>query len=316
MESSRHVVVGAGAVGSAVATLLSRQGHRVVVVTRSGSGPAEPGIERVAADAVDAEHLASLCTGAHALYNCANPPYHRWATDWPPIAAALLEAARRSGAVLATVSNLYGYGPVGGPMTEQTPLAATGTKGRVRARMWLDALAEHEAGRARVTEVRGSDYLGPGSQSQLGDQVVPRLLAGRAASILGEPDVPHTWTYTGDVARMLVTAAADERAWGRAWHVPSHPARTARDVVAMLCELAGVPPVPVRRIPAVLVRAGGLVVPLLRELPEVMHQHVRPWVMDSSAAGQTFGLQPTPWPELLRAHLDGYRGTTGRAATR
>jgi nucleoside-diphosphate-sugar epimerase len=313
MSTSRHVVVGAGAIGSGVATLLADQGFAVTVVTRSGSGPDHPRIERVAADAADGGHLAQLCTGATAVYNCANPPYHRWVTDWPPIAEALLQAAERTGAVLVTTSNLYGYGPVDAPMTESTPLAATGAKGRVRARMWLDALAAHRAGRLRTTEVRGSDYLGPRAQSQLGERVVPRLLAGRPASILGEPDVVHTWTYTGDMARMLVTAGTDERAWGRAWHAPSQPARTARDVVTELCALAGVEPVAVRRMPSLMLRAGGLFVPLLRELPEVMHQHTRPWVMDSSAAQQTFGLRPTPWRQLLLDHLDGFRAAATAA---
>lgn len=311
-ENGHHVVIGAGPIGATVATTLAGMGHRVRVVTRSGSGPRHPQIERIGADAADAGRLARLCTGAAAVYNCANPAYHRWATDWPPVADALLRAAERTGAVLVTTSNLYGYGPVDAAMTEATPLAATGTKGRVRARMWLDALAAHEAGRIRATEVRGSDYLGPGSQSQLGDRVVPRLLAGRPASILGDPEVIHTWTYTGDMARMLVTAGTDERAWGRAWHCPSPPARSARDVVAQLCELAGVPQVDVRRMSPLLIRAASPFIPLLRELPEVMHQHTRPWVMDSSAAQQTFGLQPTPWPHLLLAHLDGFR--SARAA--
>ena len=306
-QDERHVVVGAGAIGAGVAGLLAEQGCRVSVLTRSGSGPQHPLIERVAADATDADHLTRLCTGAAAVYNCANPPYHRWASDWPPIAAALLQAAERTGAVLVTTSNLYGYGPVNAPMTEQTPLAATGVKGRVRAQMWLDALAAHNSGRLRATEVRGSDYLGPRAQSQLGDRVVPRLLAGRAATILGEPDVLHTWTFTGDMAQMLVTAATDEQAWGRAWHCPSQPARTARDVVTELCALAGVEPVPVKRMSPLLVRVASPFMPLLRELPEVMHQHTRPWEMDSSAAQQTFGLRPTPWPQLLREHLNAYR---------
>jgi nucleoside-diphosphate-sugar epimerase len=306
-QDGRHVVVGAGAIGGGVARLLAEQGHRVSVLTRSGSGPQHPLIERVTADATDADQLTRLCTGAAAVYNCANPPYHRWATDWPPIGAALLQAAERTGAVLVTTSNLYGYGPVDAPMTEQTPLAATGVKGRVRAQMWLDALAAHRRGRLRATEVRGSDYLGPRAQSQLGDRVMPRLLAGKAVTILGAPDVVHTWTYTGDMARMLVTAAVDERAWGQAWHCPSHPARTARDVVTELGALAEVEPVLVKQMSPLLLRVASPFMPLLRELPEVMHQHTRPWVMDSSAAQQTFGLQPTPWPHLLRDHLEAYR---------
>lgn len=314
MSAQLHVVVGAGAVGTATAHLLADAGHAVRVVTRSGSGPDRAGVERVAADAADADRLLGLARGATAIYNCVNPPYHRWATDWPPVAAALLAAAEGSGAVLATVSNLYVYGEVDAAMTETTPMAATGTKGRVRRQMWLDALAAHEAGRARVTEVRGSDYLGPHAQSHLGDAAIRRLLAGKPVFVIGEPSAPHTWTATRDVARTLVRVAADEQAHGRAWHVPSHAPRTLSEVVADLCRLAGVRTVPVKRLPA-LVRVGGRpFVPFLRELPEVMHQHERPWVMDSSAAQAAFGLAPTPWEEILGELLTSARGSSGRRA--
>src|SRR5260221_544337 len=122
---SLHVVVGAGPVGTAVANQLAERGEPAPVIPRSGGGPAPRAVERVAADATDAERLAGLTAGAAVLYNCANPLYHRWLTDWPPIAAALLTAAERSGAVLAVASNLYGYGPVTGPITAYTPPAAT-----------------------------------------------------------------------------------------------------------------------------------------------------------------------------------------------
>src|SRR5258705_10017666 len=139
-----HVIVGSGPVGSGAATLLRDRGERVRMVTRRGTGI--DGVEAVAADAGNLERLTTLAKGAEAIYNCANPPYHRWPTQWPPIAAGLLAAAERTGAVLATTSNLYGYGPVDGPMTERSPLSATSVKGRVRVRMWLDALAAHQAG--------------------------------------------------------------------------------------------------------------------------------------------------------------------------
>src|SRR4051812_1210404 len=96
---SLHVIVGAGPVGSTTAELLAAAGHEVRVVTRSGSGPSHPLVERVAADVSDSEALAKLCIGADALYNCANPAYHQWATDWPPMARALLAAATATGAV-------------------------------------------------------------------------------------------------------------------------------------------------------------------------------------------------------------------------
>lgn len=244
--------------------------------------------------------------GAEVLYNCANPAYHRWATDWPPLAAALLTTAERTGAVLATVSNLYGYGPVSAPMTEATPLAATGRKGRVRARMWLDALAAHEAGRARVTEVRAADYIGLDSQSLLGDRVVPRLLRGRSVPVLRSADTPHSWSYIGDVARLLVTAGGDQRAWGRPWHVPSNPPRTQREAVADLAEIAGTGPVKVTETPRALLRLAGLFSPVLRELPEVAYQMERPFVLDSAAAQTAFGLAPTPWRQILAETVEFY----------
>ena len=303
---THHLVVGAGPIGSATARRLADSGERVVLVSRSGKGPAYPGIELRGLDAADAEQLLDAAADATALYNCANPAYHRWPTDWPPIAAALLAAAERSGAVLATVSNLYGYGPVDGPLTEDLPLAATGRKGRVRARMYADALAAHEAGRVRMTEVRGSDYVGPGAQSHLGERVVPRLLAGKGVSVLGDPDQPHSWTYTDDVARMLVTAAGDERAWGRAWHVPSNPARTQREAIADLARVADMAMVPVRAMPGPLLRALGLANPAIRELAETRYQFEHPFVMVSQQAEQTFGLRPTPWDEVLATTLRSY----------
>ena len=142
-----HVVVGAGWIGGGTASRLAEAGHQVRVVTRSGRGPAHPNIECVASDAARPGALAPLVAGADAIYNCANPRYGRWASDWPPIAAAMLDAAEHSGAVLVTMSNLYGYGPIDHPITEDDPLVATFTNGRVRAQMWNDAIAAHRAGR-------------------------------------------------------------------------------------------------------------------------------------------------------------------------
>src|SRR6202035_5628816 len=96
-------------------------GARVRVVSRSPR-PAEPGIKHVALDAASSGRLIEAAAGATAIYNCASPPYHRWAQDWPPLAAGISAAAEATGAVLVILSNLYGYGPVAGQLTEDLPL--------------------------------------------------------------------------------------------------------------------------------------------------------------------------------------------------
>jgi nucleoside-diphosphate-sugar epimerase len=303
-----HLVVGAGPVGSAVAQQLAGDGQDVIVVTRTGSGPQVDGVRRVAGDASDLDALLAGAPEAAAIYNCANPPYHRWTQDWPPLATAMLGYAERTGAVLAICSNLYGYGPVDGPMSETLPLATTGTKGRVRAQMWLDAKAAHDAGRIRATEVRGSDYICANESSLIGSsRVVPRILAGKTVSLIGSVDAEHSWTAPSDAAALLVAAAADERGWGRAWHVPSNTPRTQRQVVDDLADTAGVPHVKVSFIPPALLKVLGVFSPTIRELAETSYQRDRPFVLDDSAARVTFGLEPTPWPDILSAIIEEYR---------
>lgn len=296
-----HVIVGAGTVGSTLARLLAERGDRVRLITRSGGGPDHPGIERVAADAADAPTLRRLTNDAVALYNCANPPYHTWPTDWPPLAASLLTAAESSGAVLVITGNLYVYGPVDRPMTEDMPLAAPTVKGRVRVRMWQDALAAHRAGRIRVTEIRASDFIGP--RHTLVEMALPSIQAGRTVRLPVPLDVPHSFTYTGDVARLMVIAAGDERAWGRAWHVPSPEAMTAREMVLRVAKVAKQPEPTVRSLPKPMIRGAALFDRFVREFLEMRYQFERPFLLDSSAATATFGMRATDLDEALRASI-------------
>ncbi|WP_410616658.1 NAD-dependent epimerase/dehydratase family protein [Amycolatopsis sp. lyj-109] len=304
---SLHVVVGAGPVGTATARLLASRDEEVRLLSRSGSGPEIEGVRRVAADATDAATLARHADGAVALYSCGGPAYHQWATGWPPLGAALLRAAEASGAVLVTTGNLYAYGAVDGPITEQLPMRPNSVKGEVRAKLWADALAAHEAGRIRTADVRGSDYLGAGALSLFTAMVLPKVLAGKRASVPADLDAPHSWTHVGDVARTLVAVAADERAWGRPWHVPTAPAMSLRRLAGRAAELAGAPAARVATMSPFVLRLGGLFNPIARETVEMQYQLRRSFVLDSSAATAAFGIEPTPTDEALRETIDGLR---------
>lgn len=301
------IIFGAGPIGRGIADLAVADGHEVSLVSRRGSGSSRPGVRAIAADASDASRVADLVAGADVIVNALNPAYHRWATDWPPMADALLRGAESSGALLVTVSNLYGYGPTEGPLTEGLPLAATGTKGRIRAQMYDDALAAHTAGRIRTVELRASDYIGPGAESHMGDRVVPRILAHKSVKVVGAVDQPHTWTYTVDVARLAVAVATDPSSWGRAWHVPSSAPRTQQQVVADLAAAADMPVPSVSAYPSWLMSALGLVNPTIREIKETEYQFDRPFVMDSADAEAHFGMAPTPWAEVMAATVESYR---------
>ncbi|AJT65972.1 hypothetical protein T261_4318 [Streptomyces lydicus] len=312
---SLHVVVGFGPAGAATARLLAGKGHSVRVITTSGRSP-EPGIEHLALDATDSRRLTEAAQGAAAIYSCAAPPYHRWASEWPPLASSVCAAAEATGAVLVMLGNLYGYGPVDGPMTEDLPLAATGPKGRVRAAVWEQAQKLHEQGRIKAVEVRASDFFGPGvtDGGHLAARVMPRLLRGRPVTTLGDPDAPHSWTYLPDVAGALVEVAGEQRAWGRPWHIPTQPALATREMVNRLAAHAETGPVAVRRLSPAVLGLVSLFSPLLRELKEIRYQFDRPFVADTSAYEAAFALRATPVDEQIEATVSWWRerlATTG-----
>lgn len=302
MSSAPHVIVGAGPVGSSLARILAGDGEPVIVVTRSGSELGGDGIRSIAADASDPEALTRIASGAAAIYDCANPgSYTQWERLWPPLGSALLTAAESTGAVLVTVSNLYGYGPVTEPMTAQMPLNPTDHKGALRARMWEEARAAHEAGRIHATEARASDYIGPTLPvaSGLLARYAQSTLAGKPASVFADPDVPHAWTAIDDVARTLVMLGRDERAWGRPWLVPSNPPVSVREALRELSAAVGAPTPRLRVVPRWLLTAGGLVVPLLREVDGMLYQFDAPFEIDATETGQTFGIRPMNWDQLI-----------------
>ncbi|MEZ0108076.1 nucleoside-diphosphate-sugar epimerase [Catenulispora sp. EB89] len=293
-----HVIVGAGPVGTATAKVLAERGEQVRVVTRSGSGPEHANIERVATDATDADRLSALAEGAAALYNCASPAYHQWFADWPPLAAALLTAAERSGAVLTVANNLYGYGPVTGPIGPDTPLAATHPKLKLRADMYRDALARHQAGRIRMTEVRASDYIE--ANSILSYLLAKPLDNGKRAYVPAPLNVKHSWTAIADVARLLALVSGDERAWGQAWLVPTTAPLTVRELSDRYVAARGLKPAKLTQLPYAVLWGAGLFDKMSKELRATRYQFAKPFVLDSTLTEKTFGLAPTPIDDVLR----------------
>jgi nucleoside-diphosphate-sugar epimerase len=297
--SELHVVIGSGTVGSRVARLLAEHNKPVVVVSRSVAKTSHGGIDHALADARSLDSLKSVASSATVVYNCANPPYNKWEEEWPKLSEAVSGYAMAAGADLVICSNLYGYGPHEGVLTEDTPMRATWANGIARAQVWEESKAFHDAGKLRVTEVRGSDYLCANEQSRMGHRVIPNLLLGKPVQLLGSLDQPHTWTDPGDVARLMVTLAGDDRAWGRPWHVPSNEPRTQRQVVSDIAAELGVADYRLSAVGKPMEALLGFFSPLIRELNRGSYQFTRPFVMSSEAATKTFGLEATPWSQMI-----------------
>ena len=298
-----NVIFGTGAIGLAAAAVLTERGEKVRMVNRSGRAPAPDGVEVVGGDAADPAFAIAVADGARAVYQALNPPYHRWPQEFPALQAGVLAAARASGARLVSMDNVYNYGRPGGhPLVETRPDAAHTVKGRLRATMAAQLLAEHRAGRVEVVIAKASDYFGPGAgaQSNLGDRVFGPARRGRPASVLGDPDQLHTYTFVPDIGVALAELGTRDGVTGEVWHVPNDPAtRTTRELVGIAQRLVGRPGAGVRRTPTVLLRLAGVRDPAVRAILEMGYLFEEPFVVDSSKITERLGLRATPVEEAL-----------------
>lgn len=306
----RHVIVGKGPIGTTLALTLAARGEDVLVLSRSGGvghvpGLPVPDVESDAVDASNARTLSARSLGADVIYCCANVPYTKWLEEYPPLNEGIMGAAAHTGAVLVVAGNLYGYGEGSGPMQEDTPQVSVDPKGELRADLWREVKRRHDLGELRGTEVRGSDYLGAGAgpNSHVGDRFLKPLLAGKAVRPIGSADQPHSWTYLQDFADALVAAGATEAAWGSPWHVPSNAPITFRELAGKFAEAAHLPEPKISPMPVGMLRALGVVAPMMREIAREGYQFTEPFIMESTASSHVLGLEPTPWPEIIENTL-------------
>lgn len=288
-DTELHVILGAGQIGNRLADLLRGQGLRVRQVRR-GSG----GADVVSGDIRDLEFARRATAGAAVVYDCMNPAYHRWPQELLAIARGALHGAEQAGARLVALDCLYMYGRPEGPMREDSPMNPCSKKGELRVQLAELRLAAHRRGAVPVAIGRASDFFGADLQQSLwGDRFMRKILAGGKGEVFGDPDMPHSFTYAGDVARGLATLGRHERALGEVWHLPTPPAESTRALARRLGRALGVAG-EVKAVPRWLVRTLGVASPMMRELVEMIYQFEVPYVIDDSKFRAAFGDGATP----------------------
>jgi nucleoside-diphosphate-sugar epimerase len=305
--SGIHVVNGAGQVGTNIAEQLAAAGHQVRLLTRSGSGPEHPLIERRKVDVSKPEQLASAFEGAVAVYHCIHGSKYSakaWRAELPIAEQAVMDAAGMVGAVVVFPESLYSYGPVDRPMTEDTPRNATVGKLGIRAEL----LRARDAHSTPTVSVAASDFYGPHvKMSHAGERMVPTILAGKTMRVIGSLDQPHSFTYVPDLAAAMIKAATDRQLWNTFLHAPTAPAVTQRQLIEAYATAAGVAAPKMSAIPAWVLRASGPFSEQSRELAETSYQFAKPFVLDSSASERLLGLAPTPLDVAAKATVEYWR---------
>lgn len=314
MEDIKHVVLGAGPLGTSLAGLLAAEGEDVQLFSvMNNSAYDMPGTQPHAINGVDLAQVGQACKGAGVIYLCLNSHYVDWYELFPPRLEAAIEAAAASGAKLVYHDNVYMYGPVNGPLTENLPYTTDTRKGKLRGDMATTFAEAIQSGKLRGVTGRSADMYGPGAlnssfNSTLGQRHFYPLLAGETVSVLGDIDLPHTYAFVDDVSRGLITLAEDNDALGQVWHIPAAPTLSQRELMTIAFEEAGLPPkIRGSKVSGYFLRAIGLFQQDVAEVSELLYQFEEPLVVSHQKYAQAYGTAATPHRAALQQTLEWYK---------
>jgi nucleoside-diphosphate-sugar epimerase len=302
-----HTVLGAGPVAKATVTALLSRGLPVRVVHRSGTFPAQHGVEVVAADTSNLTQLTKAFKGSAVVYMCAMPAYHRWAEEFDVMMQNILQACATNGSAMVFADNLYMYqASPNAPLTENTPIKPTTRKGVVRARIAELVLQAHRDGTVKTAIARASDFFGPKVENaMLGGRFFPQLIAGKTVQWFGNTDMPHTFTYVPDFGNALVELGVDGKGWGEAWHVPQCITCSGREAAEAVAKLVN-QPAKLTMVGTWMLHMIGFFMPQAKEMIEMLPNFEAPYVVDDSKWRSRMKTKATPWDVALKETVFSY----------
>ena len=305
-------ILGAGgAISNQLMKLLAAKNQPFRLVGRNPKTTPDA-TETLAADLTDEDQAIRAVAGSSVVYLLVGLKYdHKlWQEVWPRVMNNSIEACKRAGAKLLFFDNVYMYGKVSGPMTEQTPFNPCSKKGEIRAKIATTLIDESKAGGLVAMIARSADFYGPDTRNGVPNLLVFEPFAKRRkASWLVNDSVPHSFTYTPDAAQSLVQLAERATAWNQTWHVPAAPdPLTGKEFVALAAKEFGVAPKH-RVLSRPILRIAGWFDPLVAESYEMLYQSDSPYLFDSSKFAREFGFAGTPYADGIRATAASFKRT-------
>jgi nucleoside-diphosphate-sugar epimerase len=305
-----HVILGAGGViANGLARELINRQIRPRLVSRTMHDMT--GAEWLAADLTAADQTREAVRGAAVVFLCAGLTYRYqvWREQWPRIMDHTIAACREEKAKLIFFDNVYMYGKVDGPMTEDHPYNPCSRKGDLRARLATQLMSEVRKGNICALIARAADFYGPAANqtSLMNLLVIANLAKGKKAQWLVNASAVHSFTYTDDAVRSLVILAEDESAWNQVWHLPTaSPPLTGKEYAALAAAALG----KANRLtvlPSGILAMAGLFDRTLRELQEMLYQYRYDYVFDSSKFEKAYQYTPVPYKQGIEETAASFR---------
>ena len=243
------------------------------------------------ADLMDAAQTREAVAGSRIVYFTAGlpPDTELWERQFPTMLRNALDACRATGAKFAYFDNTYMYPQDGRVLTEDTPFAPVGRKGRVRAQLADMVLEEMARGDIPVLIGRAPEFYGPGKTQGITNSLVfDRLKAGEKPRVPVRDDTLRTLIWTPDASRGLAALGNADDAYGQTWHLPCCDDRmTYRELVTQACRVYG-RPVSYKVMSKWSLDVIGLFSPQVRELRELLPRYQHDNLFESGKFKRSF----------------------------
>jgi nucleoside-diphosphate-sugar epimerase len=301
-----HTILGAGgAISNELVKILASRGKRIRLVGRNPKS--QEGVESLQADVSNLDQTVEVVAGSEIVYLLVGLKYDRnvWRDLWPRIMRNTIEACKRAGAKLIFFDNVYMYGRVTGPMTEETPFNPCSEKGEIRARIAAELLSEIKSGKLTTMIARAADFYGPNVKAGIPNVLIFNKFAAHSrANWLVNDSVRHSLTYVPDAALALAMLADHEPAWNQTWHLPTRGnPPTGREFIETVAQAMKVRPrYWVLRRP--VLKIAGWFDTATRELYEMLYQYDYEYLFDSTKFEKAFGFEATGYSAGIRATVE------------
>jgi nucleoside-diphosphate-sugar epimerase len=197
-----------------------------------------------------------------------------WETQFPLITRNVIEACKINGTKLVFFDNTYMYPQDDRVLTEQTPFAPLGRKGRVRKEMAEMVLKEIQSGALEAVICRAPEFYGPDkTQSITNNLVFNRIKEGKKLRVPLSANKKRSLIWTPDASRATALIGNTPDAFGQTWHLPVDESRpTYSEFIALAAEVYDMK-LPYAVIPKLVFKFGSLFNKQLKELQELLPRY-------------------------------------------
>lgn len=206
-----------------------------------------------------------------------------WEKQFPLILQNVIDACKINGTKLVFFDNTYMYPQDDSVLTEKTPFAPVGIKGRIRRKMAEMVLKEIESGELEAVICRAPEFYGPGkTQSITNTLVFDNIKENKKLKVPLSAHKKRSLIWTPDASRATALIGNTPDAFGQTWHLPvdkSHP--TYQEFIRIASGIYG-KDLQYSVVSKFLFKIGSLFNPKVKELLELLPRYEHDNIFDDS----------------------------------